>query len=161
MSFTVALDQSLSKEEQYQNLLSQLEALVNGEQDLIANLANVSAVLKQSFNYLWVGFYLLKNNELILGPFQGPVACTRITLGKGVCGESALKKKSLLVPNVHEFPGHIACSTLSQSELVVPILKGNEVLGVLDIDSEDLNHFDNEDQVFYEKVAHIIAKKWA
>src|SRR5678816_1301480 len=128
-----------TKEEQYESLLPQIKGLLEGEQDLVANLANIAAALKEQFGWLWVGFYLVKNNELVLGPFQGPVACTRIAKGRGVCGTSWLQKKTLIVPDVEKFPGHIACSSLSKSEIVIPILKGDEVVGVLDVDSELLD----------------------
>ena len=141
-----------SKQEQYQQLLPHIEAMISGETDLIANLANVSAALKEQFGWWWVGFYLVKENELILGPFQGPVACTRIQKGRGVCGTSWANKQTVLVPDVHAFPGHIACSAASQSEIVVPLIKNNEVWGVLDVDSEHLNHFDETDRVWLEKL---------
>jgi L-methionine (R)-S-oxide reductase len=134
-----------SKEEKYQELIPQLTALISGESDLIANLANVSAGLKEAFGFLWVGFYLVKNEELVLGPFQGPVACTRIQKGTGVCGSAWKKAKTLVVPDVSKFDGHIACSSLSQSEIVVPIFKSNEVIAILDLDSKELNTFDEVD----------------
>lgn len=141
-----------TKEDQYESLVPQIQALIQGEPDLIANLANISAALKEQFNWLWVGFYLVKDAQLVLGPFQGPVACTRIQKGKGVCGTSWEQKKTLIVPDVEAFPGHIACSSLSKSEIVVPLLSNNEVIGVLDVDSEHLNHFDETDQHFLEKI---------
>jgi L-methionine (R)-S-oxide reductase len=128
-----------TKQDQYESLLPQIRGLLEGENDLIANLANVCAALKEQFNWLWVGFYLVKENELVLGPFQGPVACTRIRKGKGVCGTSWEKKQTLIVPDVEAFPGHIACSSLSKSEIVVPVIRDNEVVAVLDVDSEELN----------------------
>jgi L-methionine (R)-S-oxide reductase len=130
----------------YQSLIPQIKALVGEEKDAIANLANVSAALKEAFGFFWVGFYLVKENELVLGPFQGPIACTRIQLGRGVCGTSWLEKKTLVIDNVDEFPGHIACSSLSKSEIVVPLIKNNEVIGVLDVDSSDLATFDAIDE---------------
>ncbi|MXV50486.1 GAF domain-containing protein [Pedobacter sp. HMF7647] len=133
------------KEQQYQSLLPQIDALVGGETDLIANLANICAALKEQFNFFWVGFYLVKENELVLGPFQGPVACTRILPGKGVCGTSWQKAETLIVPDVELFPGHIACSSLSRSEIVIPLIHEDKVWGVLDVDSEFLNHFDEVD----------------
>ena len=133
-----------SKEERYQLLLPQIKALVAGESDLIANMANVAAALKEVFGFWWVGFYLAKNNELVLGPFQGPVACTRIAYGKGVCGTAWANGKVEIVPDVELFPGHIACSAQSRSEIVIPFF-GKEASGVLDIDSEHLNTFDNID----------------
>lgn len=145
-----------SKQEQYESLLPQIEALVTYEKDVIANLANVTAALKQQFGWLWVGFYLVKEDELVLGPFQGPIACTRIQKGKGVCGTSWAKGETLIVPDVEQFPGHIACSSLSRSEIVVPAFKNNEVVAVLDIDSETLNQFDETDKVFLERIVSLI-----
>lgn len=136
-----------TKESQYQSLLPQVEALLEGEQDLIANLANMAAALKAQFNFFWVGFYLIKNNELVLGPFQGPVACTRIQMGKGVCGTAWKENRVLIVPDVDQFPGHIACSSYSKSEIVLPVRRqGGDVIGVLDIDSERLADFDEIDE---------------
>lgn len=146
-----------SKEEQYQTLLPQLKALLEGEVDLIANLANTAAALKEQFKWLWVGFYLVKNDELVLGPFQGPVACTRIKKGRGVCGKAWEEKQTLIVADVEKFPGHIACSSLSKSEIVVPIIKEGRVVAVLDADSEELNHFDTTDQKYLEKMLTWIA----
>jgi GAF domain-containing protein len=137
-----------SKKEKYESLIPQIKALVYGETDLTANLANISAALKQTFDFFWVGFYLVKDNELILGPFQGPIACTRIGKGRGVCGTSWAQSKTFLVPNVEEFPGHIACSSLSKSEIVVPLIKNGDVLGVLDVDSDKLNDFDATDEKY-------------
>lgn len=125
-----------SKTEQYKNLVPQINAIIEGETDLVANLANISAALKEQFDWLWVGFYLVKNNELVVGPFQGPVACTRIKKGKGVCGTSWEQKKTLIIEDVEDFPGHIACSSLSKSEIVVPIIREDEVVAVLDCDSK-------------------------
>lgn len=141
-----------SKTERYRSLLPQIKALVEGETDLVANLANVAAALKEQFGWLWVGFYLVKNGELVVGPFQGPVACTRIRKGKGVCGVSWEQARTLIVPDVEAFPGHIACSSLSRSEIVVPIIRKGEVLGVLDADSSALNAFDEEDQRWLEEM---------
>lgn len=134
-----------SKSSRYQELIPQVKALVAGESDSIANLSNVCAALNSTFAFLWVGFYLVKNNELVLGPFQGPIACTRIAYGKGVCGTAWEQKKTIVVPDVAAFPGHIACSSASKSEVVIPIFSNNEVVAVLDIDSEQLNHFDETD----------------
>ena len=145
-----------TKEEQYQSLFPQVKGLLEGEPDLIANLANVTAALKEQFGWLWVGFYLVKNNELVLGPFQGPVACTRIKKGRGVCGASWEQAKTLIVPDVEKFPGHIACSSLSKSEIVVPIIRNNEVIGVLDVDSADLDQFDGTDQRYLEKIITLL-----
>ena len=145
-----------TKEEQYKSLLPQIKGLLEGERDLIANLANVAAALKEQFKWLWVGFYLVKNNELIVCPFQGPVACTRIKKGKGVCGTSWAEVKTIIVDDVEKFPGHIACSNLSRSEIVVPVIKNNEVVGVLDVDSEMLDHFDETDGEYLEAVVNEI-----
>ena len=141
-----------NKIEQYQTLLPQIKALLEGEPDLVANLANIAAALKEQFGWLWIGFYLVKKDELVLGPFQGPVACTRIKKGRGVCGASWAEAKTLIVPDVEKFPGHIACSSLSRSEIVVPIIRNNEVLAVLDADSDVLNTYDETDQQFLEEV---------
>ena len=165
-----------SKAEQYESLLPQIKALLEGEPDLIANLANVVAALKEQFGWLWLGFYLVKpttsnlsakdlsktetlpgdENELVLAPFQGPVACTRIRKGRGVCGSSWQKAQTLIVPDVEKFPGYIACSSLSRSEIVLPVIRHNEVIGVLDADSEELNHFDETDQRYLEKIIELI-----
>lgn len=141
-----------TKTERYQSLLPQIKALTEGETDLVANLANVAAALKEQFGWLWVGFYLVKDGELVVGPFQGPVACTRIRKGRGVCGVSWEQARTLIVPDVESFPGHIACSSLSRSEIVVPFFHGGEVVGVLDADSADLNAFDEEDQRWLEEM---------
>lgn len=141
-----------TKEEQYLELIPQIKGLLEGEPDLVANLANIAAALKEQFNWWWVGFYLVKNGELVLGPFQGPVACTRIRKGRGVCGTSWEQARTLIVPDVEQFPGHIACSSFSKSEIVVPIFKDGVVIGVLDADSEFLNHYDETDQKFLEEV---------
>jgi len=145
-----------TKEEQYESLLPQIKALLEGEDDLIANLANITGALKEQFNWLWIGFYLVKNDELVLGPFQGPVACTRIKKGKGVCGASWAKAETLIVPDVEKFPGHIACSSLSRSEIVIPINRNNEVVGVLDADSVELNQYDTTDKKFLEQIIDLI-----
>ena len=145
-----------TKQEQYEALIPQIKGLLEGETDLVANLANVTAALKEQFNWLWVGFYLVKNDELVLGPFQGPVACTRIKKGRGVCGSSWAQKETLIVPDVEKFPGHIACSSSSRSEIVVPALHNNEVVGVLDVDSKELNEFDIADQTYLEKIVSLI-----
>ncbi len=145
-----------TKEEQYQSLIKQIEGLLTGEDNLVANLANVSAALKQQFNWLWIGFYLIRKYELVLGPFQGPVACTRIKKGRGVCGSSWEKRETLIVPDVEKFPGHIACSSASRSEIVVPIIVNNEVVGVLDADSSELNHFDLTDAKYLEEIVSLI-----
>lgn len=145
-----------TKQEQYEALLPQIEGLLNGENDLIANLANISAALKEQFGWLWVGFYLVKNNELVLGPFQGPVACTRISKGRGVCGSAWAQAKTLIVADVSTFPGHIACSSLSRSEIVIPIIYDGQVVAVLDVDSEALAQFDTTDQLFLEKIIALV-----
>jgi GAF domain-containing protein len=150
---SLSIDTSVGKEEIYLQVLNQLRALVQGEEDLIANLANSCALLKEAFNWWWVGFYLVKNQELVLGPFQGPVACTRIAYGRGVCGSAWQQQKTIIVPNVHDFPGHIACSSASLSEIVVPFFGSNqEVIGVLDVDSEHLNYFDEIDAKYLEAI---------
>jgi len=146
-----------TKEEQYEALLPQIEGLLQGEEDLIANLANVAAALKEQFGWFWVGFYIVKGNELVLGPFQGPVACTRIKKSRGVCGTAWAEAKTVIVPDVEKFPGHIACSSLSRSEIVVPIIRNNQVAGVLDIDSEKLDQFDETDQTYLEQIVQLIA----
>ena len=145
-----------TKENQYSSIIPQIEALISYETDLVANLANIVAALKEQFGWFWVGFYLVKEDELVLGPFQGPVACTRIKKGKGVCGSSWAEAKTLVVPDVDKFPGHIACSSLSKSEIVVPIIRNGEVIGVLDVDSADYNTYDETDQHFLEKIVALI-----
>ena len=145
-----------SKTEQYEALYPQIEGLLTGENDLVANLANVAAALKAQFDWLWVGFYLVKGDELVLGPFQGPIACTRIRKGKGVCGAAWAAAATLIVPDVAAFPGHIACSSLSKSEIVVPLIHQGEVWGVLDVDSIALNTFDTIDQTWLEKIVTLI-----
>ena len=146
-----------SKKELYENLIPQIESLVEGETDLIANMANVSACLKDTFNFWWVGFYRVIGEELVLGPFQGPLACTRIRKGKGVCGTAWQSAKTVVVPDVDAFPGHIACSSLTKSEIVVPVFKGDEVIAVLDIDSEKLSNFDEIDKKYLEKISSVFA----
>lgn len=145
-----------SKTDQYESLVPQIKGLLEGETDLVANLANVAASLKEQFGWFWVGFYLVKDNELVLGPFQGPVACTRIRKGRGVCGSSWEQQKTLIVPDVEKFPGHIACSSLSKSEIVVPVIRNNEVLGVLDVDSDQYDQFDSTDQQYLEQIVSLI-----
>jgi L-methionine (R)-S-oxide reductase len=139
-----------TREEQYITLLPQVDGLLGGESDLIANCANLAAALKMQFNWLWVGFYFVKNEELVLGPFQGPIACTRIKKGRGVCGTAWEQASTLIVPDVEAFPGHIACSSLSKSEIVVPLIHNNRVWGVLDVDSEALDSFSEIDQRYLE-----------
>jgi len=145
-----------TREEQYQSLLSQIEALLSGEKDLIANMANVSAALKAQFDFFWVGFYLVKESELVLGPFQGPIACTRIKKGRGVCGKVWELEEHLIVPDVDSFPGHIACNSLSRSEIVLPLFSKDGVVAVLDIDSDVHNDFDETDAVYLQKIIHFI-----
>lgn len=152
MAENLIVSSSADKKERYKILIPQLEALVSGENDLIANLSNVVAALKQTMNFFWVGFYLVKDGQLVLGPFQGPVACTRIDSGKGVCGTAWKEKKTIVVPDVDLFPGHIACSSASRSEIVVPVFKNHEVAMVLDVDSDKINDFDEDDAVALAKV---------
>jgi len=141
-----------SKQEQYLELIPQIKGLLDGEPDLVANLANTAAALKEQFGWFWVGFYLVKEDELVLGPFQGPVACTRIRKGRGVCGSSWDQAKTLIVPDVEKFPGHIACSSLSKSEIVVPLFVNGVVVGVLDVDSSELDQFDQTDANYLEQI---------
>ncbi|HEU5366600.1 MAG TPA: GAF domain-containing protein [Hanamia sp.] len=145
-----------TKTQQYQSLLPQIKALISTETDLIANMANITAALKEQFNWLWVGFYIVKNEELVLGPFQGPIACTRIQKGKGVCGTSWLQAKALIVPDVSKFAGHIFCSSLSVSEIVVPVVRNDKVLAVLDVDSNALSTFDETDRHFLEEITSLL-----
>jgi len=145
-----------NKTEQYESLLPQVKGLLEGETDLVANLANVVAALKEQFGWLWIGFYLVKNDELVLGPFQGPVACTRIRKGKGVCGTSWEKEEVLIVPDVEKFPGHIACNSLSKSEIVLPIIRNGNVVAVLDVDSSEYDQFDATDKKFLSGIIDII-----
>ncbi len=146
------------KEEKYRTLLPQIESVLEGETDSIANMANVSAMLMDTFNFLWVGFYRVVEGELVLGPFQGPMACTRIRRGRGVCGTAWAEGCTLVVPDVELFPGHIACSSLSRSEIVVPLWQGGAIIGVLDIDSSQTNTFDDTDQRYLEQVAALITR---
>jgi L-methionine (R)-S-oxide reductase len=155
----MAEDLSIStgtKTEQYEALIPQIKGLLEGETDLVANLANVAAALKEQFGWFWVGFYLVKGEELVLGPFQGPVACTRIRKGRGVCGSSWQQERTLIVPDVEKFPGHIACSSLSRSEIVVPLVHNKKVWGVLDVDSSDLDQFDTTDQFYLEQIVQLL-----
>lgn len=148
--------QDVSKEEQYRSLLPQIQGLLTGEDDLIANLGNVAAALKEQFGWLWVGFYLVKGDELVLGPFQGPVACTRIRRGKGVCGAAWERADTLIVPDVDAFPGHIACSSASKSEIVLPLISKGEVVGVLDVDSVTLATFDEVDAKYLAEITNLV-----
>jgi len=165
MAEELVIAANASKEQKYESLLPQIEALVTGESDFVANLANIAAALKQALNFFWVGFYLVKpaptqagGNELVLGPFQGPIACTRIGLGKGVCGTAWKEARTIIVPNVDEFPGHIACSSDSKSEIVLPAMKEGKVFLVLDVDSDSLNDFDQTDQVWLSKLIRVVEK---
>lgn len=145
-----------NKEQQYQTLFPQIESLLAGENDTIANMANVAAALKQTFNFFWVGFYIVKDDMLVLAPFQGPIACTRIRYGKGVCGTAWKEATTQIVPDVDLFPGHIACNSDSKSEIVVPVIRDGKVVAVLDIDSDELNSFDETDAVYLEKICRLI-----
>ncbi|RZK56533.1 MAG: GAF domain-containing protein [Pedobacter sp.] len=156
MAEDLSISRTGTKTEQYESLIPQIEALLYGEKDLIANLANVSAALKEQFGWFWVGFYLVKDDELVLGPFQGPVACTRIKKGKGVCGASWQQEQVIVVPNVDEFPGHIACASASKSEIVLPLYKAGKVIGVLDVDSEYLSHFNEVDERYLTKIVSLL-----
>jgi len=155
MAESLQILQTGNKEERYRTLIPQLKSLVGAETDLIANLANTAAALHQTFRFFWVGFYLIKDDELVLAPFQGPVACTRIQYGKGVCGAVWEKGQTILVADVEQFPGHIACNSQSKSEIVVPLFVNGEIVGVLDIDSDCLNSFDATDQYYLEKICDI------
>ena len=158
MSESLLIDVNASKEEKYKALIPQINALVDGEEDVVANLANITAALKEAFGYFWIGFYIVKNGELVLGPFQGPIACTRIQKGKGVCGSVWAEAKTIVVPDVEAFPGHIACSSASKSEIVVPAFKDSDVALVLDIDSDELNTFDEIDQKYLEEFMKTVSK---
>ncbi|MHA3984066.1 GAF domain-containing protein [Acinetobacter venetianus] len=144
------------KAEQYQSIIPQIQAIIEDETDVIANLANICAALKQQFDWLWIGFYLVKDNELVLAPFQGPIACTRIAIGRGVCGRAWQQQQVIIVPDVDQFPGHIACSSASRSEIVLPMMKNGECLGVLDIDSSELNQFDEVDAKYLKQLIAMI-----
>ena len=148
-----------AKNDQYRSLIPQISSLLSGETDEIANMANVCAALKEQFDFFWVGFYMVKDNELVLGPFQGPVACSRIQKGKGVCGSSWNQEKILIVPDVDAFPGHIACSSASKSEIVIPVIRNGLVIGVLDVDSDELNSFDQSDAVNLSTILELIQFK--
>ena len=146
-----------TKAEQYESLIPQIKGLITGENDLIANLANITAALKEQFNWLWVGFYIVKEDELVLGPFQGPIACTRIKKGRGVCGASWLQEKTLIVDDVEKFPGHIACSSSSRSEIVVPLFHKEIVVAIFDVDSKNLSEFDEMDKKYLEEIVSLIS----
>lgn len=156
MAEDITITASTDKAAQYRSLIPQISALLDGEPDLIANMANICAALKEQFKWFWIGFYLVKNNELVLGPFQGPVACTRIALGKGVCGTAWQQQKTLIVPNVDEFPGHIACSSLSRSEIVIPVFRDGTVVAVLDVDSQLLDQFDETDARYLNEIVKLV-----
>lgn len=158
MAEHLIVDNLLSKEEKYKSLLLQIKALIEGEEDIIANMANVSAAIKEMFDYFWVGFYQVKSEMLVLGPFQGPIACTRIKYGRGVCGTCWKEKSTIIVPDVDQFPGHIACSSLSRSEIVVPVMKDNEVLVVLDVDSVELDEFDEIDSLYLNEICSLLIR---
>ena len=149
-----------TRADQYANLYPQIQSLLAGETDLYANLGNIAAAIHDIFGFFWVGFYLVKGDELVLGPFQGPVACTRIPFHKGVCGYAYTERKTVVVPNVDEFPGHIACASASKSEIVIPVFHGDQVILVLDVDSDSLNDFSEEDQIGLEKIMGIIEENW-
>jgi GAF domain-containing protein len=156
MAEQIHISKGLTKKEKYEALYPQLEALLSAETDIVANMANFAAALKEIFDFFWVGFYVVKNDELILAPFQGPVACTRIRFGKGVCGTSWARKQTIVVPDVEQFPGHIACSSLSRSEIVVPVIKDDKVVAVLDVDSNELSAFDNDDAKYLEEIVRLL-----
>ena len=158
MAETLFLPQGGSKEEIYQALLPQVEALISGEPNLVANLANIAAALREAFGFFWVGFYVVQGQELVLGPFQGPIACTRIAYGRGVCGTAWKEQKTQLVPDVEAFPGHIACSSASKSEIVVPAFQDGEVFLVLDVDSDQLDDFDAVDKRYLEALMGMLEK---
>ncbi|AIM35798.1 diguanylate cyclase [Sphingobacterium sp. ML3W] len=146
-----------TKAEQYVNLVPQIKGLITGETNQIANLANIAAALKEQFDFFWVGFYLIEDDQLVLAPFQGPVACTRIQYGRGVCGTAWKENKTIIVPNVDEFPGHIACSSISKSEIVIPIYKNGNIIGILDVDSDELNAFDTIDAQYLTEIVSLLS----
>lgn len=156
MAEDLTIDKSLDREQKYAQLLPQIEALLAGEKNVVANMANVCAALRFGLDFFWVGFYLVEGNELVLGPFQGPPACTRITKGKGVCGYTWEKAETVIVPDVEQFPGHIACSSLSKSEIVVPVKRHDQVVAVLDVDSDELANFNDTDKIFLEKICSLL-----
>lgn len=157
MSENLIVNSNASKEEKYADLLPQIEAVIDGEPDVIANMANVASMIQETFQFWWTGFYRVIDNQLVLGPFQGPMACTRIKFGKGVCGTAWKEAQTIIVKDVDQFPGHIACSSASRSEIVVPLKVNGEVVGVIDIDSEKLSNFDSTDQKWLEKVAVLLS----
>lgn len=157
MSEELIIPQTTDKKEIYESLYPQLKALTEGENDLIANMANIASALKEALGFFWVGFYRVVDGRLVLGPFQGPIACTSIKYGKGVCGKAWEDEKTIIVPDVDKFPGHIACSSLSRSEIVVPVIKNNSVIAVLDVDSDELESFDEVDALYLEKICALIS----
>ena len=160
MAESIAFSKSADRRVVYDEVIPQIESLIADERDLVANLANIAAVLKEAFGFFWVGFYLAKENELVLGPFQGPLACTRIKFGEGVCGHSFSAAQTVIVPNVDEFPGHIACSSASRSEIVVPVFDGQNVpVGVLDVDSDKLADFSETDSYGLERISSLISAR--
>ena len=159
MAETLIIPQTTSRQAIYDSLVPQIAALIDGEPDLVANLANIAAALKEAFGFFWIGFYLKKDDQLVLGPFQGPVACTRISFNKGVCGAAYTRRETILVPDVDQFPGHIVCDSASRSEIVIPIMKDAKVIGVVDIDSPLLSRFDEVDQAGLEKLVDILVEK--
>lgn len=156
-TFAAQIKDTMDKNENYRLLLAQVRAIVKDETDAVANMANVVALIQETFRFWWTGFYRVVDNQLVLGPFQGPVACTRIGFGKGVCGTSWKEKRTIVVEDVEQFPGHIACSSESRSEIVVPLFKGDEVIGMLDIDSEKLATFDATDKEWLEQIAEVVS----
>ena len=156
MSESLFIDKRLSKQQKYELLIPQLKALIEGEPDTIANMANVSAALKMTFDFFWIGFYIVKKEELVLGPFQGTIACTRIRYGKGVCGTAWKEKRIVIVDDVDQFPGHIACDASSRSEIVIPLFYREEVIAVLDIDSDHLNHFGETDAHYLQQIVKLL-----
>lgn len=150
-----------TKQQKYESLLPQISAVIDGEPDLIANMANTASALKEQFNWWWVGFYIVRHDQLVLGPFQGPIACTRIAAGRGVCGAAWTRDQTLIVQDVNQFPGHIACSSASLSEIVLPLHAQGRVIGVLDVDSEQLSHFNETDQLYLEKLVKMLEKNMA
>ena len=159
MAEELTISTSSDKSEKYRSLIPQIEALISSEQDLIANLSNVASALKHGMGFFWVGFYLVKDDELVLGPFQGPVACTRITKGKGVCGTAWQRNEVMVVPDVDQFPGHIACSSDSKSEIVIPIQEEGKVVAVLDVDSDEINSFDEKDDQFLSQLCQLLSQQ--
>ena len=155
----IKISQNLSKEEKYIKLVNQVNLLIKDERDLIANLSNTCSAINEVHNFFWTGFYIVKGNELVLGPFQGPVACTRIGFGRGVCGKSWQEKRSIIVNDVEKFPGHIACSSKSKSEIVIPIFKDDDVFGILDVDDTKYGNFDEVDEKYLKKIVVLIEKK--